>query len=160
MELYLVRHGIAAERPPDGSDSPERPLTAEGERKMRDGARGMRQLGLAPDLILASPFARARQTAEIVGAALGRAPDIAAALAPGCSLEHALALFDSYSWPRRLMLVSHEPDLSQLIGALTGGSQVVLKKGALAWIDLPHDGTLGGTLLWLLQPRVLRSVKA
>src|SRR5690242_16747729 len=67
MDIYLLRHGLAVERGASGYDNDaERPLTDEGERKLRDIARAMRKLELEFDLILSSPYTRARQTAEIV----------------------------------------------------------------------------------------------
>jgi phosphohistidine phosphatase len=51
----------------------------------------------------------------------------------------------------RLLLVGHEPDLSRLVGELTGG-RVDLKKGGLAIVRL--DGA-GGELGVLMRPREL-----
>ncbi|HWH77607.1 MAG TPA: phosphohistidine phosphatase SixA, partial [Candidatus Binatus sp.] len=71
MNLYLMRHGIAvaANDPAVGHDS-ERPLTNKGVKRMRRAARGLRRLKIPFDAILTSPVLRARQTAEIVAAAL------------------------------------------------------------------------------------------
>src|SRR5580704_16346785 len=71
MQLYIVRHGIAIDRespkcPPD----PERFLTEEGIEKTKQVARGVAELGVAPDLLLSSPYVRAMQTAEIFASAL------------------------------------------------------------------------------------------
>ena len=59
-------------------------------------------------------------------------------------------------WPAsradgRLLLVGHEPDLSGIVGDLTGG-RVDLKKGGLAVVSL--EGA-GGELVVLLRPREL-----
>src|SRR5215468_8844575 len=86
MELYVLRHGIAADMGPEGSGDAGRPLTEEGIAKMREEARGLLQLGLRLDVLLSSPLVRARQTAEIVGRALNIEIQLAAALAPGCDL--------------------------------------------------------------------------
>ncbi len=82
MDLYLLRHAIAEERSNDGSDS-ARALTPEGAEKMRIGARGLQRLGVHLDRLLTSPLTRARETADIVGAALNIAPETVGALAPG-----------------------------------------------------------------------------
>ena len=67
MELYILRHAIAVERGSPGfEEDSTRPLTPAGEGKMRQIAKGMRALSVDPDLILSSPYVRARQTAEIV----------------------------------------------------------------------------------------------
>ncbi len=71
MELYILRHGIAVEPGTPGYErDADRPLTPEGERKLKQIARAMEALGLSFDLILSSPYLRARQTAEIVAEVL------------------------------------------------------------------------------------------
>jgi phosphohistidine phosphatase len=41
-ELYIVRHGIAVEPGTPGIPDDERPLTAKGQKRMHEIARGMR----------------------------------------------------------------------------------------------------------------------
>uniref|UniRef100_A0ACD5GP52 Phosphohistidine phosphatase SixA n=1 Tax=Desertifilum tharense IPPAS B-1220 TaxID=1781255 RepID=A0ACD5GP52_9CYAN len=65
MELYLIRHGIAADREAYERDR-DRPLTEEGRKKTQKVAKRLRSLDLNFDLILTSPLIRARQTAEIL----------------------------------------------------------------------------------------------
>lgn len=65
MELYLIRHGIAAERGTYPKDE-ERPLTEKGRAKTQKVAQRLYALGLRFDFILTSPLVRARQTAEIL----------------------------------------------------------------------------------------------
>ena len=48
------------------------PLTKEGEEKMLDVARGMKKLEIEFDILLTSPYVRARRTAEIVAQGLPR----------------------------------------------------------------------------------------
>ena len=79
-------------------------------------------------------------------------------LAPGCDLVQLFALLGEYRGTERVMLVGHEPDFSSLIGALTGGSQVLMKKGGLGRVDIERLEHGAGTLTWLLPPRVLREV--
>src|ERR671923_2581884 len=75
MMLSLLRHGIAVERGSPGAEhDSERPLTAKGDRRMRRIAAGMLALGLSYDVILSSPYLRARQTAEIAAQVL-KMPD-------------------------------------------------------------------------------------
>ena len=67
MNLYLLRHGIAVEPGTIGYEpDSERPLTAKGKTRLRTAACAMEALGLSFDLILSSPFLRAKQTAELV----------------------------------------------------------------------------------------------
>lgn len=67
MNLYLIRHAIAVdEGDPEYAQDSLRPLTEKGRKKMRQIARGLRALGAEFDLIVSSPYVRARETAEIL----------------------------------------------------------------------------------------------
>ena len=157
MELYFVRHGVSAERPPDGSDDSERPLTEAGIERMRASAKALRRLDVVPDMLFTSPYARARQTAEIIASELRRELWVVDPLAPGCNLLALRTLLAPYPNAQRMMVVGHEPDWSNLIGTLTGG-QVEMKKGAVCRVDLAVILPGAGTLVWLLPPRALREI--
>jgi phosphohistidine phosphatase len=167
MELYLLRHGIAAnaqEPAPDG----ERPLTDKGRKRMRKAARGLRRLGIDCDAILTSPLVRARQTADIVAAALGQEARLSVldALQPNSSTDELLASLHDHEHCGSLMLVGHEPLLSQLASVLLTAKKnaaldINLKKGGLCCIevdDLPPRNP--GILRFLLAPKHLRLLGA
>jgi phosphohistidine phosphatase len=158
MELYFLRHGVAADAAPPQMDDASRPLTEEGIAKIKDEALGLRRLGVEIDLLLTSPLRRARETAEIVGRTLELEAQLADALAPGCDLRRLRQLLGEQRAAQRVMIVGHEPDFSWLIGSLTGGSRVLLKKGGLARVDLEEAEQGAATLIWLLPPRVLREI--
>jgi phosphohistidine phosphatase len=166
MELYLLRHAIAVDRE---ERSPrrdrERSLSREGIRKMRTIAHGMRVLRISPDLILSSPFLRARATADIVAAELGcKTPELTRHLEPGGDSERLLALLQERTHAAQcILLVGHEPALSSLASTLlTGddGMQMTMKKGGLCklCIDQLRYGQCA-TLVWLLAPRQLMSME-
>lgn len=150
MKLYLLRHGIAGEYRP-GADDRLRPLTPEGIREMEAAARGMKALSLRLDAVITSPLVRARQTAEIAAAALDLLPVLREdpRLAGGgyFGLSELLAALAA---EHRVLLVGHEPDMSSVIGTLTGGS-VRMKKASLALVDLPAVQPGRGELRWLLE---------
>jgi len=81
MDLYLVRHAIAADRG-EGAfpNDDERPLTPEGIHKFRLAARGLSELGMKPGRIVSSPLLRAKQTAEILRDAVAK--DVAITISP------------------------------------------------------------------------------
>src|SRR6266436_20161 len=95
MNLFILRHGLAGEPgdPAYKSDS-ERPLTPKGRRKLRDVTDAMNALELAFDLILSSPYARAKQTAEIVAEAFGadKELELSDVLTPGGSTRELIEL--------------------------------------------------------------------
>jgi phosphohistidine phosphatase len=161
MNLYILRHGIAAERGTPGfSKDSDRPLTPKGERKLWQAAEAMEALKLSFDVILTSPYLRARQTAEIVAEAFNARKwiETADSLTPGGNPK---ALIDRINRmkppPGNVLLVGHEPYLSELISLLvTGGSKMslVMKKGGLCKLEverLAHGRC--AALEWLLTPR-------
>jgi phosphohistidine phosphatase len=153
MELYFLRHGIAEDMAPDGTDAARR-LTIEGRTKLEEARAGLRRLKVAPEALLTSPLVRAHQTAEIVGRQLGLAPLVAQALASGSDTPQLLALLAEHAQVQRVMVVGHEPDFSSMIYDLTG-ARIELKKGALACVELDLPAAQG-RLLWLVPPRGLR----
>ena len=163
MDLYVLRHGIAAER--DARRYPDddlRPLTGKGIARMRREAAGMRALGLRLDAIISSPLLRAMQTAEIARDALGAPLSVSEALVPEAHPALLLAeLAGTYSDDAAVMAVGHEPHLSRLVSfALTGSAEQIvrLKKGGLCSLRLDGDG--GGQLLWALTPAQARALGA
>ncbi len=62
MNLYIIRHAIAVdEGTPEYEQDSERPLTDKGKKKMRQISKGLRTLGADFDLILSSPYVRAKR---------------------------------------------------------------------------------------------------
>lgn len=162
MELHILRHAIAVERDAPGQKSDrDRPLTSEGRKKLRAIARAFRVMEPELDLILSSPYVRARQTAELVAEALhaGQHLKFSAHLEPDGDPEQLIEqLGGLHGRPHRVLLVGHEPYLSQLISTLlTGGPDLSLtmKKGGLCKLTL-HRLVYGrcATLEWLLTPRL------
>jgi phosphohistidine phosphatase len=163
MEIYILRHGIAVDRGTQGykKDS-DRPLTREGEEKMRQIAEAILGMELKFDLILSSPYARAEKTAQIVASELdGEVTSTNALIPDGNPLDLIAEINDEK--PQRLLLVGHEPDLGRLVSVLvTGGTDaaIELKKGGLC--KLTSDKLTFGqcaTLNWLLTPKQLRSLR-
>jgi phosphohistidine phosphatase len=162
FELYLIRHGVAAERGENFPDDAKRPLTNEGVQKLRKEAQALVELDITLDVILTSPLVRTRQTAEIVAAAFRNPPPIVtmASLAPGAA-HHAIIEELSRQYRRHHMaLVGHEPGIGELAGRLIGSRRPLeFKKGSICRIDvaaLPPAGP--GELRWFLTPRILRKI--
>jgi phosphohistidine phosphatase len=163
FHLYLVRHAVAEARGPAWPDDALRPLTDEGAKRWRRQAAGLAAIGARPDLILTSPFARARQTADLLAAAFAKKPKVIElpALQPGVKPREVLrALVPD---PRRasLALVGHEPGLGELAAVLVGfKTPPGFRKGGVARIDVailpPPAGS--GALAWWLTPKVLRAL--
>jgi phosphohistidine phosphatase len=164
MNLYILRHGIAVERGTPGfKTDADRPLTPKGKRQLRQIAGAARSLDLDFDLILSSPFLRARQTAEIVAKNLKQERRLAFSdeLTPDGSPKALIRqLSELEPAPENILLVGHEPYLSQLAALLISGgaaANLELKKGGLG--KLETDALRFGrcaTLQWLLAPKQMK----
>lgn len=172
MEVYLLRHGIAADLGEGGVlRDADRPLTSEGWEKMREEAAGMRRLGLAFDYIFTSPYLRTRQTTEAVAKEYDFDNDriiVIDSLAAGRPFARGLhrkaEVFTDLSTHdfERALIVGHQPDMSEMTSILlsgAGGVGVEFKKGALCALGisgLPPRSP--GALLWLMTPKQLRMI--
>lgn len=164
-ELYIMRHGIAVERGSAGyADDSKRPLTPEGKKKLQNVARGLMRLGFDVDWIVTSPLLRALETAKLVAAELGSsAPlDVSDELSPGGSAEALVSFLAKHANRKRVLVVGHEPDLSELAGRLIGAGRrahLALKKGGCCLVtfdEFPPKSP--GKLIWWLTPRVMRKM--
>jgi phosphohistidine phosphatase len=161
VTLYLLRHGIAEDAPPGGSDRARR-LTPRGRARMRRAALGLRVLVRRVDTILTSPYPRAAETATLAAAALGKAPKPREldALVPGSSPMDVLRVLRTTPHGERVMLVGHEPLLSELAALLLTGSvdgaRIVLKKGGCIAVSIRSPAPRAASLEWAASPRVLR----
>jgi len=166
MELILFRHGIAADVD-DTCDDAARPLTDEGIARTQQAAAGLARIIAKPSLVLASPKVRAAQTADIIVRALNVAA-VKLKTLDTLALGPAEAIVDSltpHAAVDRVMLVGHEPLLSETIALFCAGQitrpVVEMKKAAAACVTTAPgvDGRLTfGTLNWLLPPKVLRAL--
>ena len=161
MKLLLLRHAAAVPRGTPGVADDERPLTPPGKVAFRVAARGLAQITRRPDVLLTSPLARARATAEIAARAFKRiVPTLEPALADDSARAIVIALKD-YPPGATIALVGHEPTLSALLARLLGaaeGGRLAFQKGGAALLDLPDGPAALGRLVWFLPPRVLRAL--
>ena len=161
MRLLVFRHGIAEDIAADGTDA-SRVLTPEGVKRTRKAARALARLCDPPDVILTSPKARARQTADAAKEAFGSPVEVLDELADGPP-GPALAALAGRS-DETVMIVGHEPMLSELVEQVcTGGRPrgfVDLRKAGCACLDVtlgPGGAATEATLLWLATAKMLRA---
>jgi phosphohistidine phosphatase len=162
LELYLIRHGIAAERGPEYPDDSKRPLTNRGIAALRAEAKALNALKIGFDVIIASPLTRTKQTADALAETLTTKPPIilSDALAPAGTPAAVIHEVVKHTKKTRIALVGHEPNIGELAARLIGArSPITFKKGAICRIDfdvLPPKAL--GQLRWFLPPRVLRNI--
>jgi phosphohistidine phosphatase len=160
--LMLLRHGLAEDPGPDTGyhDEPRR-LTHEGVERMRAAAEGMAVIGLAPRVVLHSPYPRCAETARIVSERIGGQLRADPRLRPGMRPDDlAEALAGTPDSDGEVLVCGHQPDLSQAAAALVGGGNVEFKKGALAVIELGSPRPGAGVLRALSPPATLRRLGA
>lgn len=135
VELWLLRHAEPEERSASGRDE-DRQLTAAGLAQAEAAGRGLAAVSNGIRLMLTSPYARARQTAEAVAKALGVPVRPTRALEPGQGPEAVLSEIEE-SGEESVLLVGHAPLLGHLLGRLVTGSRdgdVPLSKASAAWV--------------------------
>lgn len=152
-QLWLLRH---ADAEPHGiRPDAERQLTERGGRQARAAGVALARMEVEFDAILASPKARAHETAELALAQMSESQrellELHPLLAGGLRAREAIDLLTGLSADGPLLLVGHEPDLSSVAGELTGG-RVDLKKGGLVVVRLSGAGA---ELILVLRPAEL-----
>jgi phosphohistidine phosphatase len=152
--LYFMRHGDAG--PYAGAmDDAERELTTEGIAALTAAAPLWRNLNLRPDLVLTSPFPRARDTAALLvaGVDLPSPPIEDERLRPGAEWGDMARAMAEHPHARRVLFVGHQPDLSRAVSLLTGARSVRLRSGGIACVEFPGIPEPGsGEVAWLLDP--------
>lgn len=125
MNLFLIRHAAAIEDLNHYARTDEdRYLTASGRMTARKFFRDHRNILSGISHILTSPFLRAVQTAEVLSSAI----DYEGAIEPAVELRadsasgRAVELVCSFGHVDSLALVGHEPMMSMLLRATTGGN--------------------------------------
>jgi phosphohistidine phosphatase len=133
LDIVLVRHGTAEA---SARRDRERALTLEGRRESRALGERLSREGFAPELVIASPFVRAVQTAELVAAALGQVGPmrVSRALRPDCDAGGVVELLAALDGIERVMLVAHEPVLSSTCAALSGNGGVGFRRAEAVWL--------------------------
>src|SRR6267378_3851023 len=107
MNLFLLRHGLAAERGRGVGDA-DRPLTGRGERKLQRVAEAMAAMELSFDRLFSSPYIRARQTAELIAQELKarKKLEFTGTLTPGSAPGNVVEFLEGLKpLPDRVLLV-------------------------------------------------------
>ena len=154
--IVLMRHGVAEERSDERPDE-TRALTAEGQKKMKENAKGLAHLLGGVDAIVSSRLLRAVQTALFVAKAVALKQNVVTddALRPESTVAEVRALIER-TGGKTVVLVGHEPLLSQTALELAGlRGTAELKKGGCYVFRLREASF---ELENMLTPRVLRHI--
>jgi len=164
MNLYLIRHAIAVEPgTAQYADDSLHPLTEKGIKKMQKISQGLKKFETEIDLVLASPYLRAVETAKILRKVfdLNKADVVQTEhLSPVGYGDQLIQLInEKYAEVENIALVGHEPSLGILASMLISGDSnlsLTLKKGGVCRLsaDTLQYGRCA-TLDWLLSPSQL-----
>ena len=157
MQIYILRHGIAEDAAPGGSDA-DRALTREGKEKLRRVLQCAHAAGVRPSLILTSPLKRALETAELAASILNVKRDLikTSALSPASSPQRVWSEVRAHK-TEELLIAGHEPLLSRFVAFLLRcpALRLDLKKGAMVRVDIETVGPEPhGVLKWILTPKL------
>jgi phosphohistidine phosphatase len=162
MIIYFLRHANAGEHMSNPKKDEKRALDEVGIEQCGVVGRALASLDVQVDIMISSPLKRAAQTASLVGNELSYEGKLQFddALRPGTSFADFRKLVDKYAKYEAVMVVGHNPNLSEFLGRLisdTGcDASVELKKGAVARVELGRNSAY---LQWLLTPKILRSLQ-
>ncbi|MSR41604.1 MAG: hypothetical protein EXS10_06855 [Phycisphaerales bacterium] len=173
MRLILVRHARAFER--DGAawpDDAKRPLVAEGRKAFIRLARKLKRVVREVDLVEASSFTRAWQTAQLLQEETGWPKPVRFELleieeesaSPPQGVDQIERLVCAASALRAMGTVAwigHEPTLSELISRLVVGDAsaniVAMRKGAIVSLNLsfPREANSepSARIEWMMHPK-------
>ena len=158
MQLYLVQHGVSKSE----SDDPQRGLTDEGRSVVEHMAQYLASVGVEVERIEHSEKLRARQTAEILAAALPPRDGTkqVSGLAPNDDIQSVRERLQIEA--NNLMLVGHLPYLSRLVAALLGVERdrtvVEFRMGGVVRLSRNQSGQW--TLQWAVIPDLLPALAA
>jgi phosphohistidine phosphatase len=153
MRLYLMRHGPYLSNDRD----PEEGLSPQGKEVVRRVAHGLKDLGVAPDVLVTSPKKRARETAAIAAQVLGFAESeiqetklVKSMTPPEETLRHLSGLSG-----QRILSVGHLPNVRLVASLLLCGhdqAEIIFEPGSVCALDTDEMPAGRAALRWLLKP--------
>lgn len=163
MKLYIVRHGQAellnAGENADLQDR-QRALTAEGWREAHAAGQHLKQaLAGATPKIIVSPYRRAQETAQEIASVLDYDSEHLITLepiTPKHTPQEAMLALRAYENEASLVLISHQPLVSQLISYLVWHKDepsIAMGTAYVACLDLDVLASDTAQLLWVKSPR-------
>jgi phosphohistidine phosphatase len=161
MIIYFLRHASAGEPYKNLKKDEKRPLDKEGIEQCGYVGRALAALEMQVDVIISSPLKRATQTAALVGNEIDhdKKIQIETALRPGASFSDFHKLIDKYSKNDSVMVVGHNPNLSEFLGRIVSPNgceaNLELRKGAVAKVEMRRSSA---SLQWCMTPKVLRTL--
>jgi phosphohistidine phosphatase len=162
MIIYFLRHANAGQSKANPAQDAKRPLDKDGIEQCGYVGRTLASLDVQVDVIISSPLKRATQTASLVANEIGYDNEIvfSPALDIDANFDMFRDLLDKYSRQDAIMVVGHNPNLSQFLSLVVSGGAtdrgIELKKAAVARVD--WDTRKPSLLIWCLTPKAIRTI--
>ena len=153
MRLYLMQHG----KPVLEEVNPARPLSDQGKRDVRKTAEFLDRVGIHVGEVFHSGKTRARETAEIVAAALGT--HVKVEERPGLSpLDNVRRIADEINVStENLFIAGHLPHLAKLTALLVTANETFtvarFQQGGV--LCLERDDAGKWVIAWMVAPDIL-----
>ncbi len=163
MIIYFLRHASAGQHVSNPKRDEKRGLDADGIEQCRQIGRALAALQVQVDAIISSPLKRAGQTAALVANEMGHEGKLQLdpALRPEAGFSQFRDLLARCAKMDAIMVVGHNPNLSEFLGRFitrgAGEAEVVLRKGAVAQVDMKRNRA---ALRWCLTPKLVAAVQA
>lgn len=154
MYLYFVRHGDASHNAPTDA---QRPLTDAGCKEARLVGQALAGMKIQPTAVLSSPRVRAQQTADLIADALSMSSAQDDALNFHFNLNRLEDLLASYESDAHIVLVGHNPNMSEVAQAVTG-ARVSMKTGMVIAAHAYPPSLANAQLLWAAPPKLLKAL--
>lgn len=158
--IFVLRHGVAEDYSLVGDDF-NRKLTDDGIKKTKRLSQFFNGLKEDLDIVLTSPYVRAKETAELFIENIAPKPklEVADFMSVGASSREIAQGLLPYNNYKKVVVVGHEPDLGLFIGDVIDADGIRVKKGALAKINLFNSIELSGELEWMITSKVIKAIK-
>ena len=159
LELYMIRHGLAGKKIEDETTDDERPLNKKGKEKMKDIAKGLKELKISFDMILTSPLLRSKESAEIVNAYCSETKEVTVTdlLVPDAPYNNLIKFLNKFKDVKKVAIVGHEPFLSGFASYCLSKNKsplMNLKKGGILMLEIDNVIKPGRCILsWLMEPK-------
>lgn len=154
MEIIFIRHGKAEKRR-EGLIDLERHLTDKGKKKFRkimsEFKKKLQPLEQKEIVLWSSPANRALETAEIVADAFDTEIHAVYDFIYGGNFDELQEEVEKVSEQTTLLIVGHEPILSEWTRRITG-EQLKIKKGQIVSIRVDDQMILEGDVAWSIKP--------
>ena len=166
MDIYIVRHGVAADLDNEIAEESYRYLTIHGRNHCRIVAQRLKDMKINLDAVFSSPLVRALQTAELFSSVMKYDGEIRTAieLIGGSSFNRFKQFIIRNSHFERIALFGHAPDVNIFsTGMITENpknvSHINFKNSSVCKVEFNPD-TETGKFIWFLNSDNMKLVEA